>query len=141
VHFNAHQTRYIGISLLVIGLVAVLNLWWLLPVVALSAVGVYIYRRQRAIGRTNEAVQALLWGVGLGVLSMIGFFPWVLLLGGVSLLLRGNEQQVDTRLSASLNQMGSRVRGRIAARKNRNTSTQVQIVDETKPVSNETVRL
>jgi hypothetical protein len=140
-NFNAQQTRYAGIALVVLGAVAILNLWWLLPVVALAGVGVYIYRRQRAIGRINEAVQALLWGVGLGVLSLIGFFPWILLLGGASLLLRGNEPQAEARLSAALTQIGSRVRGRIAARKSRNTSTQVQIVDETKPVSNETVRL
>ncbi|NJM08620.1 hypothetical protein HC891_24175, partial [Candidatus Gracilibacteria bacterium] len=64
-NFNAQQTRYAGIALVVLGAVAILNLWWLLPVVALSGVGVYIYRRQRAIGRINEAVQALLWGVAL----------------------------------------------------------------------------
>jgi len=103
VNLNQQQTRYAGIALIVFGIVAVFNLWWLIPSALLVGGGATIYQRQRASGRTGDAVQALLWGVGLAVLMLADFvFPGVLLLGGVSLLLRGREPQADARVQATV---------------------------------------
>jgi len=96
---QARQTRITGIILIVLGIVAIFKLWWLLPAALLALGGAVIYRRQRAIGRVAEAVQALLWGVGLAALLLADFiFPGVLILGGASLLLRGREGDIDARL-------------------------------------------
>jgi hypothetical protein len=101
VNLNQTQTRYAGIALIVLGVVAVFNLWWLIPSALLAGGGVAVYQRQRLIGRRGEAVQALLWGVGLAVLMLADFIlPGVLLLGGVSLLLRGREGQADDYVQA-----------------------------------------
>jgi hypothetical protein len=92
VNLNQTNTRYAGVALITLGLIAVFNLWWLIPPALLAGGGVAIYLRQRQIGRTGEAVQALLWGLGLAALLAADFlFPGVLLLGGLSLLLRGRE--------------------------------------------------
>ncbi len=102
-NLNQQQTRYAGIALIVFGIVAVFNLWWLIPSALLAGGGAAIYQRQRASGRTGDAVQALLWGVGLAVLMLADFvFPGVLLLGGASLLLRGREPQADARVQATV---------------------------------------
>lgn len=102
-NLNQQQTRYAGIALIVFGIVAVFNLWWLIPSALLAGGGAAIYQRQRASGRTGDAVQALLWGVGLAVLMLADFvFPGVLLLGGASLLLRGRELQADARVQATV---------------------------------------
>jgi hypothetical protein len=103
VNINQSQARYAGIALIVLGVVAVFNLWWIIPPALLAGGGVAIYLRQRAIGRRGEAVQALLWGVGLAALLAVDFiFPGVLLLGGASLLLRGREAQADDRVQATV---------------------------------------
>jgi hypothetical protein len=103
VNLNQQQTRYAGIALIVLGVVAVFNLWWMIPSALLIGGGVAIYQRQRASGRKGEAVQALLWGVGLAALLLVDFvFPGVLLLGGASLLLRGREAQADERVQRTV---------------------------------------
>lgn len=102
-NINQTQARNAGIVLIVLGVVAIFNLWWLVPPALLAGGGVAIYLRQRAIGRRGEAIQALLWGVGLAVLLAADFiFPGVLLLGGASLLLRGREAQADDRVQATV---------------------------------------
>ena len=91
-NLNAQQTRIAGFALIAFAVVMILDLWWLLPVAMLGGAGVAIYRRERSIGQINSAVQGGLWGLGLAVLYVLGaIFPGVLLLGGASLLLRGNE--------------------------------------------------
>lgn len=100
-NLNQQQTRYAGIALIVLGVVAVFNLWWAIPSALLLGGGVAVYLRQRVIGHRGEAVQALLWGVGLALLLLADFvLPGVLLLGGASLLLRGREPQADDRVQA-----------------------------------------
>lgn len=100
-NLTQQQTRIAGIALIVFGVVAVFNLWWLIPSALLVGGGTAIYLRQRSIGRRGEAVQALLWGVGLALLLTVDFiFPGVLLLGGASLLLRGHEAKADERVQA-----------------------------------------
>ncbi len=101
-----NQTRLIGLILITIGVVAIFRLWWLVPVVLLAGGGIVIYRRQRNLGRIDEAVQALLWGVGLALLSLFKLlWPGILILGGVSLLLRGREAEVEQRMWALLGQL------------------------------------
>lgn len=109
INLNQKQTRVAGIALIALGVVAIFHLWWAIPSVLLAAGGVAIYRRQRAIGRTGEAVQAALWGIGLALLMLIDFvFPGVLLLGGASLLLRGRELEADQRAQRLLTSVSSR---------------------------------
>lgn len=108
-NLNQKQARYAGIGLIVLGVIAIFNLWWLIPAALLAGGGVAIYQRQRALGRRGEAVQALLWGIGLAVLLLLDFvFPGVLLLGGASLLLRGREGQADDRVQAAVARFGRR---------------------------------
>ncbi|WP_322487968.1 hypothetical protein [Chloroflexus sp.] len=103
--FQNDQTRLIGLLLVALGIVAIFKLWWLVPMALLAGGGIAIYRRQRSLGRTNEAVQALLWGVGLALLSLINLvWPGILVLGGVSLLLIGREAEVEQRMWALLGQ-------------------------------------
>ncbi|NTV63572.1 MAG: hypothetical protein HGA65_08560, partial [Oscillochloris sp.] len=122
--------------LIVVGVVAILNVWWAIPPVLLAGGGVAIYQRQRSMGRTSEAVQAGLWGVGLAVLLLLHFLiPGVLLLAGASLLLRGRELEADQRVRQLLaSALSRRSLGRAAQ------PTKVTIVDEHQP-SGETVRL
>jgi hypothetical protein len=106
---NQTQARYAGIVLITIGVVAIFNLWWLIPSALLAAGGVIIYRRQKALGRTGEAVQAALWGLGLALLMLVDFLiPGVLLLGGASLLMRGREAQVEARAMAFVGRFSRR---------------------------------
>ncbi len=109
-NLNQNQTRTAGIALIALGIVAIFNLWWLIPSALLAVGGLAIYRRQKALGRDGEAVQAALWGVGLALLMLADFLiPGVLLLGGVSLLMRGKEAEVEQR--------ALRVAGRIGRRR------------------------
>lgn len=97
VHDN-RRSAVIGIGLIVLGIIWWLNLWWLLLPGALIAGGVAAYIQRRAT-RTSDAVQAVLWGVGLGLLVLIDFlFPGVLFLTGVSILARGREVEIDARM-------------------------------------------
>jgi hypothetical protein len=143
VNLNQKQTRVAGIALIALGVVAVFHLWWTIPSVLLAAGGVAIYRRQRALGRTGEAVQGALWGVGLALLLLIDFVvPGVLLLGGASLLLRGRELEADQRAHRMLANITSR---RSAAQPQAPAQPvaqqpKVTIINE-QPSTGETVRL
>jgi hypothetical protein len=135
-NLNQQQARNAGIALIVIGVVAILKLWWAIPAALLVAAGVAIYRRQRGIGRTGEAVQGALWGIGLAVLMLAHFLvPGVLLLGGASLLLRGRELEADQRVRHLLASAISRRAPAPAT-----PPTKVTIVNE-QPASGETIRL
>lgn len=137
-NLNQQQARYAGIALIVLGVVAVFNLWGLIPLALLAGGGYAIYRRQQALGRPNEAIQALLWGVGLAVLMALdAIWPGVLLLGGASLLLRGREAQAEQRVAALLGQV---TRRRAPATQ---SASSVTIVSDEQPAANpnQTVRL
>jgi len=122
-----NQTRLIGLILITIGVVAIFRLWWLVPVALLAGGGIVIYRRQRNLGRIDEAVQALLWGVGLALLSLFKLlWPGILILGGASLLLRGREAEVEQRMWALLGQLLSWYRQPTTPP----TSSKVQIVEK-----------
>lgn len=98
---NRQQSVLIGGFLIALGLVWWLNLWGLLLPAVLVAAGVIGYRQRRAIGRPIEAVQAGLWCFGLGLLFLTHIlWPGVLLLAGVSILIRGREIQIDDRVRA-----------------------------------------
>lgn len=106
---NQQQTRYAGIALITLAVVIIFNLWGLIPVALLAGGGAMIYQRERSMGRTNSAVQAGLWGLGLALLYMLDFvLPGVLLLAGASLLLRGKEDQADARVQRVLSRMPHR---------------------------------
>jgi hypothetical protein len=136
-NLNQQQARNAGIALIVLGVVAVFSLWGLIPLALLAGGGYAIYRRQHALGRQNEAVQALLWGVGLAVLMVLDLlWPGVLLLGGASLLLRGHEAQAEQRVAGLIGQV-TRRRAPAASP----TPTQVTIVGDEPANTTQTVRL
>ena len=146
-NLTQQQARYAGFALIALGAVAFLDLWWAIPLALLAGGGIAIYQRQRALGRTGEAVQALLWGVGLAVLLLLGtVFPGVLLLGGASLLLRGREAQADARVQAVAARFARRrapaVTAAPAAPQAPAARQPVTIVPATEqPATSETVRL
>ena len=146
-NLTQQQARYAGFALIALGVVAVFDLWWAIPLALLAGGGIAIYQRQRALGRTGEAVQALLWGVGLAVLLLLGtVFPGVLLLGGASLLLRGREAQADARVQAVAARFARRrapaVTAAPAAPQAPAARQPVTIVPATEqPATSETVRL
>ncbi|MFO7167345.1 MAG: hypothetical protein DIU80_004880 [Chloroflexota bacterium] len=108
-NLDKRQPAAVGIFLIALGLVWWLDLWWLLWPGALIVGGAVAYIQRRAAGRVVEAVQAGLWGVGLGLLFLISFFwPGLLFLAGVSVLLRGREDQVDDRVQQLLGRMKQR---------------------------------
>lgn len=141
-NLNQQRARYAGIALVILGVVAVFNLWWLVPAALLATGGVVIYRRQRAIGRRGEAVQALLWGMGLAVLLLADFiFPGVLILGGASLLLRGREAAADDRLQAIVARFRRQRTPAVSAQPVA-SPTRLPVEDTAeRPATNETIRL
>jgi hypothetical protein len=143
VNLNQKQTRIAGIALIALGVVAVFHLWWAIPSVLLAAGGVAIYRRQRALGRTNEAVQGALWGVGLALLLLIDFvFPGVLLIGGASLLLRGRELEADQRVQGMLANIAQRRATVVApAAAQPVAQPRATIISADQPSTGDTVRL
>ncbi|HEX9371968.1 MAG TPA: hypothetical protein VF897_13220 [Roseiflexaceae bacterium] len=106
-NINKQPTVAAGIFLIALGLVWWLNLWSLLLPAALLIGGVVAYQQRRRMGRTIEAVQIGLWGVGLALLFMLHFvWPGVLFLAGASVLMRGREDRAD----ASIQQTVARMR-------------------------------
>jgi|GEM_PF-761177 len=108
---NKQQSMMLGGFLIALGLVWWMNLWWVLLPGLLIAGGIIGYRQRRSLGRPIEAVQAGLWCFGLALLFLIGgIWLGVLLLAGVSILIRGRELQVDDRIQAMFAQARSRRR-------------------------------
>jgi hypothetical protein len=107
------QTVIMGVFLIALGVVWWLNLWSLLLPAAMIVAGVVGYLQRRSAGRKDEAIQAALWGIGMGLLFLAGFvWPGVLFIAGASILLRGREAQVE----ASVRQAITRVRPNRASR-------------------------
>ena len=95
-NFNKQPSVALGIFLVALGLVWWLGLWSLILPAALLVGGAVAYQQRRSMGRTIEAVQVGLWGVGLAVLFMLHFvWPGVLFLAGASVLMRGREASAD----------------------------------------------
>jgi hypothetical protein len=95
-NLNKRPTAALGVFLIALGLVWWLNLWSLLLPAALVIGGLVAYQQRRQLGRTIEAVQVGLWGVGLGLLFLVGFvWPGILFLAGASVLMRGREDRAD----------------------------------------------
>jgi hypothetical protein len=109
--FNQRQVRYVGIGLIVCGVLAALQLGRLLPIVGLWTLGISLYSFRRQEGRIAAAINSGMWLIGLGFLLLwhTVFFPGVLLLAGLSLLLRGNEWAVDKQIQALLAQVYNRL--------------------------------
>jgi hypothetical protein len=104
-NINKQPSVAVGVFLIALGLVWWLNLWSLLLPAALLIGGVVAYQQRRGMGRTIEAVQVGLWGIGLALLFMIGFvWPGVLFLAGASVLMRGRETNVDAYVQNALAQ-------------------------------------
>lgn len=101
------KARYIGIGLIILGVFAALQLWWLLPPLILAGVGAYLYTERRREGRIVAAVQSGLWLFGMAVLFLFHFIiPGILVLAGASLLIRGREQETDRKISNWLDSVG-----------------------------------
>src|SRR5687767_3497773 len=114
-NFNKQPSATVGVFLVGLGVIALLNLWSLLLPAVLLVGGAVAYQQRRSMGRTVEAVQVGLWGVGLALLFMLGFiWPGVLFLAGASVLMRGRESNVDVYVQNALAQ--ARGRQRPAAR-------------------------
>ena len=112
-NFNKQPSIAAGVFLIGLGLVWWLNLWSLLLPGVLLVGGVVAYSQRRSMGRTLEAVQVGMWGVGLALLFLLHFvWPGVLFLAGASILSRGRDSQID----AAVQQLAGRVRGRVARR-------------------------
>lgn len=109
------RTVYAGIALIAFGVVALLNLWWLIPVALFAGVGYLVYTTRRSIGRYDEAIQGGLWGFGMALLWMIGIWPAIILLAGASLLVRGREMQVDAKVQQLLSQGRAAIQARRGA--------------------------
>ena len=104
-NFNKQPSVALGAFLIGLGLVWWLHLWSLLLPAALLVGGLVAYQQRRRLGRTIEAVQVGLWGVGLALLFMLHFvWPGVLLLAGASVLMRGRETNVDAYVQNALAQ-------------------------------------
>ena len=103
-NMTQQRTVYAGIALVALGIIALLNLWWLVPVALFAGVGYVVYSQRRAMGRYDEAVQGGLWGFGMALLWIVGIFPGIILLAGASLLARGREAQVDAQVQRLLGQ-------------------------------------
>jgi hypothetical protein len=109
-NMSPQQQRHLGIALVVVGILAALRLWWMLPVAILGGIGAYLYIERRKQGRIAAAVQSGLWLVGLALLLVLHLvFPGIFLLAGGSLLLRGREHEADRRVSGWLARVGIHV--------------------------------
>jgi len=108
-NINKQPSVALGAFLIALGVVWWLNLWSLLLPAALLIGGAVAYQQRRSLGRTIEAVQVGLWGVGLALLFLLHFlWPGVLFLAGASILLRGRESQADSYVQNALAQLGRR---------------------------------
>jgi hypothetical protein len=104
---SSFPTRFWGIAAIVVGVLVAFKMLWLVPPLLLIAGGAVYYRYQKILGRTDRAVYAALWGVGLGVALLIGaFFPALLVLAGATILLRGREAQIDALVRARWQALG-----------------------------------
>ena len=104
-NFNKQPSVAAGVFLIGLGVVWWLHLWALLLPAALLVGGAVAYQQRRRMGRTVEAVQVGLWGVGLALLFMLHFiWPGVLFLAGASILMRGRETNVDTYVQNAISQ-------------------------------------
>jgi hypothetical protein len=100
---NKRQTVVMGAFLITLGVVWWLNLWWLLLPAAMVVAGTVGYLQRRSAGRNDEAIQAALWGIGMGLLFLTSFvWPGILFIAGASILLRGREAQVETSVRHAL---------------------------------------
>ena len=110
-NLNKQSTVTAGAILIGLGVVVLFNLWSLIFPAALVVGGVIGYQQRRRMGRMNEGVQVGLWGVGLGLLFLLHFFwPGVLFLAGASVLARGREDRIDTKVQQLITQFGRRAR-------------------------------
>jgi len=108
-NLNKQSTYTAGVILVGLGVVALFDLWGLIFPAALLAGGVVAYQQRRRMGRLNEAVQVGMWGVGLALLFVLGFFwPGILFLAGASVLSRGREDQIDAYVQRAIAQFGQR---------------------------------
>jgi hypothetical protein len=106
-NMDQKHVRYLGISLIVLGVLALLNWWGLIPVLILGSVGAHLYTQRRLEGRVPMAVQSGLWLIGMAVLFLLNFiFPGILLLAGASLLVRGHEHEADQRVVNVMRRLG-----------------------------------
>jgi hypothetical protein len=130
-NINRQSPVVLGLFLIALGVGAWFGLWSLLLPAALLIGGAVAYQQRRSLGRTIEAVQVGMWGVGLALLFLLGFvWPGILFLAGASVLIRGREDRVDAYVQNAIAQAR---RSRPAARP---TPTQhVEITSQPAPLA------
>jgi hypothetical protein len=149
---NSQRNLYAGIALVVLGALFLTGTGWLLPVLVFAGGGAYLYQTQRRAGNLEKALIGGLWGVGLALTWLTGaWIAGLMLLGGLTLLLRGREQRVDTAVQRYLGQAQSIVQSRRAPRpaatsvQNPPVSTRpsspVTIIHDEAPTTGDTTRL
>ncbi len=141
---NRQQSVSIGAILIGVGVLWWLNLWWLLVPGILAVGGAIGYVQRRTYGRPVEAVQIGLWGMGLGLLFLLGFvWPGILLLAGLSILLRGRENEADAAIQGALARIANRSRPAPVPTQRVPLVTQqsLQVQQEEKATTGETRRL
>ena len=113
---TSQRTLYGGIALVVLGALFLTGTGWILPVLVLGGGGAYLYRTQRRAGNLEKALIGGLWGVGLAITWLTGqWIAGLLLLGGLTLLMRGRESRVDTAVQRYLGQAQALVQSRRAS--------------------------
>jgi hypothetical protein len=137
------QTYYAGVALVAFGVVALLNLWWMLPIAFFAFIGYRFYTERRNTGQFAEAVQGGLWGFGLAFLWLVGMWPGILLLAGASLLARGRESEIDDAVQNALGRAKQSWgnRGFRASLSTNPLNVSINKTTEEQPATNKTIRL
>ncbi|MBC8075068.1 MAG: hypothetical protein H7Y32_03250 [Chloroflexales bacterium] len=114
---TSQRTVYAGVALIVLGALFLTGMGGLLPALALAGGGVYLYQTQRRAGSVDKALVGGLWGVGLALIWLTGaWLAGLLLLGGLTVLMRGREQRVDATVQRYMAQGQAIVQSRRAQR-------------------------
>jgi hypothetical protein len=150
------RTMYAGIALIVLGVLYITGLASILPAIVLAGGGAFLYTNQRKRGQLDQALIGGLWGVGLALIWFTGaWVPGLLVLGGLTLLMRGREQQTDAKVQrlvvqsqAAFQQISGQARTALQARSARRSTSatpsqpnSVTIINADTPTTGDTTRL
>lgn len=132
--------RLVGIMLLISAVLLLFGAAGLLVPFWLIGLGLFMWRRQRRLGRVVQGVHIGVWGIGLA-LSLLLHLDWIialLLLAGSSFLLRGREHTFDGMAQTLWLKIANPVR-RVS--RNAVTPSQVISIEPNAPATGETRKL